>query len=62
MLHARDELKVNVVDGLAIFIAVNQVQRSATNALDSRQVQFHGAGAQLYGLGAQLESALVGEV
>ncbi len=38
-VHAFDEFKVDVVDGLAVFKAVDQIQRRATNALDGGQAQ-----------------------
>ena len=60
--HALQPLEVDVVDGLAVLEAVDQVQRRAAYALDGRQAQLHGAGGDLDGLRAQLQRALVGAV
>src|SRR3990167_9004198 len=58
-VHAYDEFKVDVADGLAVFKPVDQIQRRTTNALDGGQAQFHGAGGDLDWLGAQLQCAVV---
>ncbi|MNT21252.1 hypothetical protein D3C72_1565860 [compost metagenome] len=58
-VHAFDEFEVDVVDGLAVFKAVDQIQRCAADALDGGQAQLHGAGGDFDGLGAQVECALV---
>ena len=61
-VHAFDELEVDVVDGLAIFVAIDQVQGRPADALDRRQSQLHRAGGDVQRLGAKLQGALVGLV
>jgi len=61
-VHAFDEFEVDVVDGLAVFKAVDQIQRRAADALDGGQAQLHGAGGDVDGLCAQFQRAVVGLV
>ena len=56
----RQELEVDVVDALAVFEAVDEVQGSATNALDGRQPQLHGPCGHLHRLGPQVQGARIG--
>ncbi len=61
-VHAIDELEVDVVDALAVFVAVDQVQRRATDATDRRQAQFHGTGGHVHRLRPQFQRSGVGLV
>ena len=47
--------KVDVINRAAFTVAINQVQWCATNALDSRQIQFHRASRNFNRLRAQLQ-------
>ena len=58
-LSAVQKLKVNVVNRLTVFKAVDQIQRCATNALDGGQAQFHWPGRDLDRLRTQLKSARI---
>ena len=62
VVHPVDKVKVNVVDRLAVFETVNQVQRRAANAFDGRQPQLHRAGGNVDRLGTQRQRAVVGVV
>ena len=55
--HAVEPLEVDVVDALAVFEAVDQVQRRAADAFDRRQPQLHRAGGNLDRLRAEFERA-----
>src|SRR5206468_7895867 len=57
-----NKLKVNVVDGFAVFKAINQIQRRAANALDGGQVQLHRPGGYFNRLRPQFQGALIGVV
>jgi len=61
-VDALDELEVDVVDGLAVLVAVDQVDRHAADALDRGQAQLHRAGGNVDGLRAERQRALVGLV
>ena len=61
-VHAVEKHKIDVVDRLAFFKPVNQVQRRAADALDGGQVQLHRAGLDFNRLRAEFEGALVGHV
>ena len=61
-VYAVQKNKINVVDRLAFFKAVNQVQRRAADALDGGQVQLHRAGLDFNRLRAEFECALVGQM
>ena len=56
------ELEIDVVDALAVFVAVDQVQRRAANALDRRQAKLHRPGRNLDRLSALFQRQLVGFV
>ena len=58
-VHAREEGEVDVVDGLAVLEAVDQVQRRAADALDRRQAQLHRPGRDVDGLRAQFQRPVV---
>ena len=60
--HAGHPFEVDVVDALAVFEAVDQVQRRAADALDRRQPQLHRPGGDLDRLRAELERARIGLV
>ena len=61
-VHPIDKFKVNVIDGLTVFKAVNQVQGRPANALDGGQVQLHRAGTHFHGLGTKFKRPAVGMV
>jgi hypothetical protein len=61
-VHALDEFKIDVVDALAVFVTVDQVQRCATNAFDGGQAQLHRAGGHVHGLGPHFQGAGIGLV
>ena len=61
-VHAVDEFEVDVVDALAVFKTVDQVQRRAANALDRRQAQLHDAGRNVHRLRAHFQRAAIGFV
>ena len=58
-VHPFDEFKVDVVDALAVFKAVDQIQRRTANALDGRQAQLHRASGHLHRLRAHLQRTFV---
>ena len=58
----RQPLEVDVVDALAVLIAVDQVQRRAADAFDGWQAQLHRAGWNLDRLRAQRQRSVVGLV
>ena len=53
--YALDEFKVDVVNALAIFKAINQIQRGTTDALDGRQTQLHRTGRHVDRLGPHVQ-------
>ncbi len=61
-VDAFDEVEVDVVDRRAVFVAVDQVDGRAADALDGGQAQLHRPGRDLDRLGALLECAVVGEM
>jgi hypothetical protein len=56
------ELEVDVVDALAVLVAVDQVQRRAADALDRRQPQLHRPGRDVHRLRATLDRQRIGLV
>jgi hypothetical protein len=56
------EFKVDVVDGLAVLKAVDQVQRRTADALDGGQAQLDGAGLNVYRLCALFQRTGIGPV
>ncbi len=61
-VDAIEELEIDVIDGGAALITVDQVQRRSADALDGRQAELHRAGRNIDRLSAQLERAVVGFV
>ena len=57
-----DEVEINVVDRGAVLVSIDEIDRRATNTLDRRQSQFHGACRNFNGLGTLFERAVVGVV
>ena len=61
-LVGRQKLEVDVVNTLAVFEAIDQIQRRAADAANGRQAQFHRTGWNIQRLSAQIEGALVSHV
>lgn len=54
------KLKIDVVDGFAVFKTVNQIQRRTTDAFNRGQAQFHYRSGDFNRLRAQFQGAFVG--
>ena len=61
-VHAVDEFEVDVVNALAVFKAVDQIQRRAANALDGGQAQLHGARGHVHRLRPEFQRPGIGFV
>ncbi len=61
-VHTLEKLEINIVDTLAILVAVDQVQGRPAYTLDGGEAQFHWAGWDIDWLCASFQSKFISQV